>query len=119
MAKAKKENNMITLSALTSAAFKVFIKGEQYLYAVECLHNPTGVIGEGRPALKIGQTGNLYERFRSYLSLTTNLAAVVVPVKDAAKAERIIHHILKDYNLGREVFDISALEAFKEAAKAL
>ena len=115
----KKQNKMLTLAAVTSAAFKAFTKGEQFVYCVECQHNATGIIGDGKPAVKIGYTTNLYERFRSYLSLTTQVAALVVPVKDGAKAERILHAAMKEYSLGQEVFDLRAVEAFKRITAEL
>ena len=114
-----KANSITKISAATSAAFKIFVKGQQFVYAVEATHNATGLIGDGITAIKIGHTTNLFERFRSYLSLTTNLAAEVVLVKDSAKAERIIHAALKEYSLGREIFKLEALEAFRRIAATL
>jgi hypothetical protein len=111
--------NIFKLVITTSAALKTFIKGDQYIYITDAIDNVSGTVGTARTCLKIGMTTNGYERLRAYITMNTNLTIELYKVADAAQAESVIKQELRNYSLGRELFDLDALKLARKIAKTL
>ncbi len=111
--------NIFNLVATSSKALKAFVKGDNYIYITDAIDNVSGTVGDARTCLKIGMTTNGYERLRAYITMNTNLTIELYRVSDAAAAERTIKAVLKNYSIGRELFELDALRLARKVAKEL
>ena len=102
--------NIFNLVVTTSKALRTFVKGDNYIYITDALDNVSGKVGKCRTCLKIGMTTNGYERLRAYITFNTRLTIELYRVEDAAVAERKLQEALRDYSLGRELYELECLK---------
>jgi len=111
--------NIFKLVVTTSKALRAFVKGVNYIYITDAIDNVSGDVGCARTCLKIGMTTNGYERLRAYITINTNFTVELYQVDDAAAAERVLKQALKDFALGRELFELNALKLARKVADEL
>jgi len=111
--------NIFKLVVTTSKALRMFVRGVNYIYITDAIDNVSGTVGTARTCIKVGMTTNGYERLRAYVTVNTNLTIEVYQVEDAAAAEEALKHALRNYSLGRELYELDSLRIARATAKSL
>jgi len=111
--------NIFKLVVTTSKALRAFLKGVNYIYITDGIDNVSGSVGSARTCLKVGMTTNGYQRLRAYITVNTNLTIELYEVANGSEAEAELKLALKNYSLGRELFELEALTLARRIARQL